>query len=40
MMMDINHYYLGTMLPIYEYMRMPLKIFPPDVIDKYNLEAI
>jgi hypothetical protein len=40
MMMGINNYYVGTPLPIYEYMRMPLKIFPRDIIDKYNLEAI
>jgi hypothetical protein len=40
MMLDINYYYLGTPMPIYEYMRMPLERFPPDVIDKYNLDAI
>jgi hypothetical protein len=40
MMIDINTYYLGTPLPRYEYMRMPFKRFPRDVIDKYNLEAI
>jgi hypothetical protein len=40
MMMDIINDHLGTPLPIYEYMRMPLKRFPPNVINTYNLEAI
>jgi hypothetical protein len=32
MMMDIKHYYLGTPLPIYEYMRLPISILPLDII--------
>jgi hypothetical protein len=28
MMMDTKKYYLGTTLPIYEYMRLPLSIIP------------
>jgi hypothetical protein len=40
MMMDIKNYYLGTRLPRYEYMRLPLAIIPEDVIDKYNLISI
>jgi hypothetical protein len=37
MMMDIKNYYLGTPLPRYEYMRLPLAIIPDEVIQKYNL---
>jgi hypothetical protein len=37
MMMDINNYYLGTPLPTYEYMRLPISILPLDIIEKYRL---
>jgi hypothetical protein len=40
MMMDIKNYYLGTPLPRYEYMRLPLSIIPYLIITKYNLRAI
>jgi hypothetical protein len=40
MMMDIKNYYLGTPLARYEYMCIPLKYFPRDIIEKYNLEAM
>jgi hypothetical protein len=30
MMMDIKHYYVGTPLPIYEYMRLLLSIIPDE----------
>jgi hypothetical protein len=40
MMMDIKNYYLGTPLPRYEYMRLPLSIIPDEIITKYNLQAI
>jgi hypothetical protein len=40
MMMDIKKYYLGTPLPIYEYMRLPLSIIPDEIITKYNLQEI
>jgi hypothetical protein len=40
MMMDIKNYYLGTPLPIYEYLRLPLEIIPDEVIGKYNLKYI
>jgi hypothetical protein len=40
MMMDIRNYYLGTPLPIYEYMRLPLSIIPDEIITTYNLQAI
>jgi hypothetical protein len=37
MMMDIKNYYLGTPLPSYEYMRLPLAIIPDEVIQNYTL---
>jgi hypothetical protein len=33
-MMDIKKYYVGTYLPIYEYMRLPLLIIPEEIITK------
>jgi hypothetical protein len=38
--MDIKNYYVGTPLPRYEYMRLPLSIIPDEIITKYNLQAI
>jgi hypothetical protein len=40
MMMDIKNYYLGTPLPRYEYLRLPLAIIPDEIIGKYNLKSI
>jgi hypothetical protein len=40
MMMDITHYYLGTPLPMYEYMRLPISILPLDIIEKYDLTRL
>jgi hypothetical protein len=37
MMMDIKNYYLGTPLPLFEYMKMLLSRFPEEIIQKYNL---
>jgi hypothetical protein len=37
MIMDINNYYLGTPVPTYEYMRLPISILPLDIIEKYKL---
>ncbi len=34
---DIKNMYLKTPLDQYEYMQMPLKLFPDDIIDRYNL---
>jgi hypothetical protein len=31
---------VGTPLPRYEYMRLPLSIIPDEIITKYNLRAI
>ena len=35
--LDIKNFYLGTPMKDYEYMRMPLKMFPDHVIKQYNL---
>jgi hypothetical protein len=40
MMMDIKHYYIGTPLPRFEYMKMLLSHFPEEIIKKYNLNAL
>jgi hypothetical protein len=40
MMMDIKNYYLGTPLPRFEYMKMPLSRFPEEIIQNYNLSAL
>jgi hypothetical protein len=40
MMMDIKNYYLGTPLPRFEYMKMPLSRFPKEIIQNYNLNAL
>jgi hypothetical protein len=39
-MMDIKNYYLGTPLPRFEYMKMLLSIFPEEIVQKYNLNAL
>jgi hypothetical protein len=40
MIMDIKNYYLGTLLPRFEYMKMLLSPFPEEIVDKYNLGAL
>jgi hypothetical protein len=40
MMMAIKKYYLGTPLPTYEYMRLPISILPLGIIEKYNLTCL
>jgi hypothetical protein len=40
MMMDIKHYYLGTHLPRFEYMKMLLSRFPEEIVQKYNLNTL
>ncbi len=37
MTIDIKDFYLNTPMECYKYFRMKLKLFPKDVIDKYNL---
>ena len=36
---DIKSFYLAASLPEYEYMKMPLSVFPKHVHDQYNLET-
>jgi hypothetical protein len=40
MMMDITNYYLGTPLPRSEYMKMLLSLFPEEIVQQYNLNAL
>ena len=40
MTMDISNFYLGTPMDRPEYMRMPIKIIPPEIIEKYDLTKI
>jgi hypothetical protein len=40
MLMDIKNNYLGTPLPRFEYMKMPLSRFPEEIVQKYNLNAL
>jgi hypothetical protein len=40
MTMDIKNYYVGTPLPRYEYMVLPLSIIPDEIITKYNLRTL
>jgi hypothetical protein len=40
MMMDIKNYYLGTPLPKYEYMRLPISILSEEIIEKYHLTRL
>jgi hypothetical protein len=40
MMMDIKNYYLGTLLPRFEYMKMLLSRFPEEIVQKYNLNTL
>jgi hypothetical protein len=37
MCVDIKNFYLGTPLDRYEYMRIPLTLFPEHIIEQYNL---
>jgi hypothetical protein len=40
MMMDIKNYCLGTPMPRFEYMKMPLSRFPEEIVQKYNINAL
>ena len=37
---DIKNFYLNNILPDPEFMRIPLKIIPQDIIDTYDLNAL
>ena len=38
--MYIEHLYLNNILPDPEFMRIPLKITPQEIIDTYDLKAL
>ena len=37
MCLDIENFYLGTPMERFEYMKIPLDVFPQSTIDQYNL---
>jgi hypothetical protein len=37
MCLDVNKFYLGTPRDSFEYMRIPTKLIPQEIIDHYNL---
>jgi hypothetical protein len=37
MCLDVNNVYLGTPMEAFEYMRIPIKLIPQEIIDQYNL---
>jgi hypothetical protein len=37
MSIDIKNFYLGTPMQRYEYMRMPINLFPTEIIEAYDL---
>ena len=39
-MVDIKHFYLNKILPYPEFMRIPFKIIPQEIIDTYDLKAL
>ena len=40
MCLDLKDVFLATPMPLAEYMKAPLKYFPKDIVDKYNLHDI
>jgi hypothetical protein len=37
MCLDVNNFYLGTPMDYFEYMRIPIKLIPQEIIVQYNL---
>ena len=37
---NIKHFYLNNILPDPEFMRIPLKIIPQEIVDAYNLATL
>jgi len=37
MCLDVKNFYLGTPMDTFEYMRIPIKLIPQEIIDQYNL---
>jgi hypothetical protein len=40
MCLDVKNFYLGTPMEAFEDMRIPIKLIPQEIIDKYNLLAL
>ena len=40
MTLNISNFYLGTPMARPEYMRLPLKLIPQEIVDKYKLNEI
>ena len=38
MSIDIRNFYLGTAMKIFEYMKMPIKLFLPHIVEQYKLD--
>jgi hypothetical protein len=37
MCLDVKNFYLGTTMDTFEYMHIPIKLIPQEIIDQYNL---
>jgi hypothetical protein len=40
MCLDVKIFYIGTPIEVFEYMRIPIKLIPQEIIDQYNLLAL
>ena len=40
MCLDVKNFYLGTPMDSFEYMRIPLKLIPQEIIEEYNLLSL
>ena len=40
LLVNIEHFYLNNILPDPEFIRIPLKIIPQEIIDVYNLATL
>ncbi len=40
MVLDVKNFYYGTPMERYEYMKLPIKLIPPEIIAQYNLLAL
>ena len=38
MSIDIRNFYLGTAMNRFEYTKMPIKLFPPHILEQYKLD--
>ena len=40
MTLEISNFYLGTSMARHEYMRLPMKFIPQEIVDTYKLNDI